>query len=168
MQSLDFRADELAARLPAGPLSRVFAYWRTCRDDRGVPGRQHLRPEDIVADLSHLFLIDVEDPGLRLRYRLIGTRVAGWSGGDATGKYLDDPACGENREIFTALVRGVVIERRPCLTVAEPAIFGGSTHLFDRLMLPMARDGRRIDMVLGVADLRVNTVRTASSGRLRS
>ncbi|ANK80960.1 MAG: hypothetical protein TEF_09255 [Rhizobiales bacterium NRL2] len=143
----------LTARLPAGPLRRVHDYWAAGVTDGLLPGRQDLRPEDLTDILGHLFLIDAPEAG-RYRYRLIGTRVAEWSGGDATGRYLDDPVCGESRFRFIDLVHGVVETHRPVATLGEPAIFGGSAFLFDRLMLPLAADGRNVDMILGVADMK--------------
>lgn len=154
MRSLDFSADELEASLPAGPVRRMYGRWLSWGGADRIPGRQHLHPEDFVADLPNVFLIDVLEGGRRLRYRLIGTNVVHWTGGDATGRDLDDAWCGDGRHAFIAMVQAVVMQRRPHLTLGQPAMFGGSARLFDRLMLPMARDGRQIDMVLGVADMR--------------
>lgn len=143
----------LSGLLPEGPLRRVHDHWSALTDDGGLPGRQHFAPEDFVDILGHLFLIDVLSAE-EFRYRLIGTRVADWSGGDATGKRLDDPDCGPNRHAFTSLVRRVVDERAPVATLGQETLFGGSAFRFDRLLLPLAGDGQSIDMVLGVADMK--------------
>lgn len=142
------------ADLEPGPLTQLLDLWRTVEPDAGLPGRQHLGPERLVGILDKIFLIDVLDGGERFRYRLIGTRIADWSGGDATGRYLDDPDCGENRWQFIDLVRTVARTRQPVVTIGHRAIFGGSAHLFDRMMLPLARDGETIDMIIGVANAR--------------
>lgn len=160
---LGFHPSVFAQELPGGPLRRVFDYWLAGIEGGCLPGRRHIAPEELKDVLPRLFLIDVAEGGERLRYRLIGTRVAAWSGGDATGRNLDDPSCGKGRHAFIEMVRSVVRERRPHLTLQMEAIFGGSYCMFDRLMLPLAADGRNVDMVLGVADMRP-VARTTSGG----
>lgn len=143
------------AELHHGPLTELLDLWQSAAPEMDLPGRQHFGPETMVPILDKVFLIDVLDGGERFRYRLIGTRVAEWSGGDATGQHLDDPACGENRWQFIDLVRTAVRSRQPVVTIGQRAIFDGSAHLFDRMMLPLARDGETIDMVIGVANARL-------------
>lgn len=143
------------ADLESGPLTELLELWQTSAPEAELPGRQHMGPEKLVRILDRVFLIDVLEDRERFRYRLIGTRIAEWSGGNATGRYLDDPACGENRWQFIDLVKAVVATRQPVVTIGLKAIFGGSAHHFDRLMLPLARDGESVDMIIGVANARL-------------
>ncbi|WP_416900030.1 MAG: PAS domain-containing protein [Minwuia sp.] len=138
--------------VPAGALSFVHGLWLESAVDGGLPGRQDFSPERLLRYLPQIFLIDVEPGGERFRYRLIGTQIAAWSGGDATGRWLDDPKCGPGRFEFIDLVSRVVEGRGPVMTTGKEALFDGSAYLFDRLMLPLASDGAVIDMVLGVAN----------------
>lgn len=147
--------EEVGGHVPPGPLERVHSRWVDCCAADSLPNRQDFRPEAIVSVLPQVFLIDVEgEASRRYRYRLIGTRIAEWSGGDATGRALDDPSCGPNRWAFISLVDRTVEARCPTMTLARPTLFGGSAFLFDRLMVPLASDGSSVDMVLGVANLR--------------
>ncbi|HZD25393.1 MAG TPA: hypothetical protein VE631_03970, partial [Alphaproteobacteria bacterium] len=101
------------------------------------------------------FLVDVSYDAAgtcRFFYRLIGTRITYWSGGDATGRYMDDPVCGEGAARLIDLHETVVRTGRPVLTAGEPALFEGSAMRFDRLLLPLNGTGERVDMILGVAD----------------
>ena len=149
--------DPSAEQIASPTLRRLYDYWRTRRSDGALPGRAALRPEEMVPLLPQVFLVDVRDGGASFHYRLIGTRVAQWSGGDATGWEMDDPRCGAGGAVLLALHRETVSTRRPVLVAGEPSLFNGSMLSFDRLLLPLAGDGRTIDMILGGADGRPAT-----------
>ncbi len=131
---------------------RVFEYWRAIRpaEDR-LPGRQHLDPGDLAEVLRWLWLVDVQREPLRFRYRLIGTGHREVLGVDLTGKWIDDAFAHFPRmpgyADFVAALGGEVRHRR-----GAPEIPVGEKYVArERLLLPLARDGATVDMLLGVS-----------------
>lgn len=138
--------------MPSGVPREVRQYWLDRRGSRDMPMRRDLSPSDIVHLLPNVILVDVLAGPSRYRYRLIGTSIAMWSGGDATGRDMDDPRCGEGSQHFIAMHDEVVRSRAPLLTVGQPALFEGSQMLFDRILLPLAGPDGSVCMILGAAD----------------
>lgn len=128
----------------------VYEYWLSICPASGLPGRQHVDPAAIPRLLPYVFLIDVERAPLRFRYRLVGTAYIELMGRDLTGCYLDEvhPTFdGEVREHYTAAVeqRQPVYRRGQVMFAVEARRFLG----MERIIVPLARDGATVDMVLG-------------------
>src|SRR6202140_589588 len=54
---------------------RFYEYWLSVAPPGRLPGRQHIRPEDLVPLLPQLWMADVYRDPLRFRYRLVGTKI---------------------------------------------------------------------------------------------
>lgn len=133
-------------------LQQLYAYWRG-KAGGGLPSRANIDPAEIPQILPYLFLIDVEHEPQRFRFRLIGTQVCTWAGRDVTGMYIDDPAYGPR----ASEIRGQyadVIARGVAFYTEQPAARPDRDYVFyERLVLPLAPDGRRIDMLLCAIDV---------------
>lgn len=90
-----------AGEQPAFRSERVAAFYRYWLDlaRDGLPGRDAIDPGAMLPLLPYVMLIDLEDrdagnpsggAGFRVRYRLVGTAVAKFSGLDFTNAYLDE------------------------------------------------------------------------------
>lgn len=123
-------------------------YWRgKCRDGR-LPGRRDIVPSEIKPLLSFVILSEVLRDPFDIRFRLVGTKVVEMNNVDLTGRHLNygvsDPAW---RDYWTAIYRRVA-------ETGEPA-FGADTYEYrDRshaglewCLLPLAADGRNVDMI---------------------
>lgn len=131
-------------------LAHVLSCWQRWRGVNLWPARDDIDPTDLRQILPHLFLVEAADGGARFRYILSGATVRQQLGFELSGRYLDD--------IFT----GVQLERA---TVDYRTVISGHGHYalqhwsqrgrpimqFRRLLLPMAADRNRIDLVLGYA-----------------
>lgn len=135
-------------------LVRLHAYWLERHlPGGGLPGRQHVDPLEIgPALLPFLFLLEVEDHPLRFRYRLTGTHMVKGIGRDPTGRLMEsafpDFMFGRSYPDYPACVRDRVAIRR---TGAPTSVVTRDHIVIDRLLLPLARDGQRIDMILGAS-----------------
>jgi hypothetical protein len=74
-------------------MAHEIEMWDERRDQHppggGLPGRQHVDPLEIGPSLLPLlFLLEVEDPPLRFRYRLTGTHMVKGIGSDPTGQLI--------------------------------------------------------------------------------
>jgi hypothetical protein len=128
----------------------VYEYWLSILPAVGLPGRQHVEPCAIPRLLPYVFLIDVERSPLRFRYRLVGTAYFQLMGRELTGCYLDEvhPTFGgEVQQHYTALVE----QRQPVYRKGQ-VMFAVETKRFlgmERIIVPLARNGCDVDMVLG-------------------
>jgi hypothetical protein len=69
-----------------------YDYWVSAAPAQQLPGRQHIRPEDIPGFLSRMFMLDVARDPLRYRYRFA---APSWCVRSAARS----PACGSMRRI---------------------------------------------------------------------
>jgi hypothetical protein len=118
-----------------------------------LPGRQHFDPTILPPSLLPLlWLADVQRTPLRFRYRLLGTEHVRVLGRDYTGQWID--------EAHPAFLRSTAYPQ--FVAAAERASVGyrsGDTLIIlpkdyrsmERLLLPLARDGRQVDMLLAIS-----------------
>lgn len=134
-----------------------LAYWRGIAPGPGLlPGRQHVDPATIRMLLPHVWLMEVHPPAPgatipRFRFRLIGSHVDLGFGDAKTGRWLDEiePSFNDDTAMHEAWVncarRGLPAHRR-----GMPRFrFNRNARELERMILPLAGDGRNIDMLLG-------------------
>jgi hypothetical protein len=129
----------------------LYDYWISIHPSAGLPGRQHVDPSAIPRLLSHLFMVDVSRDPLRFKYRLIGTEFVTLIGRDLTGRYLDEVHPGFHglilRQYIDAAELGRPAYRKGPIKYARP----DKQYLgMERLIVPLARNGVDVDMILGV------------------
>ena len=130
----------------------LFAYWASRRRRRGhLPARRHIHPADMKRHLPAINLIDVIRDGegrVDYRVRLAGTGLYGVYGQEITGKTLDQ-AYGASAPYWRAELDKVVAGRKPGAGVHSLS-WRGLGHLsVVWLRLPLASNGREVDMILG-------------------
>jgi hypothetical protein len=142
---------ESSAALPDDCDARIrslYDYWRSIHPAAGLPGRQHVEPLDLTRLWRWLWLVDVQPAPLRFRYRLVGTSHRTVLGVDSTGRWIDDVLPGFVEMCahadMVAVAGGAI---RYCRRAPE---FPTARKLsrIERLLLPLARDGRTVDMLL--------------------
>jgi len=146
---------------PAGSLppcddriAGFYRYWQSIRPmPTALPGRQHFAPEAAREFLAGTYLLDVHRDPLRFRVRLIGTELVSFMDHDPTGEWLGEKFRPDfYNEPTYAHYRASAEQRLVCYHKGLPvAHLAGHFVQAERLLLPMARDGRTVDMVLGFA-----------------
>lgn len=132
----------------------LYAYWRSRRPERAglLPSRAAIDPADIPPLLPNIFLLEVIEGPLRFRYRLVGTKLIYAGDREMTGMLMEDahpnlfiaPPYAD----YPACVREHRISRR----LGAPVFDWDREHVrIERLLLPLATDGRRVDMILGLS-----------------
>lgn len=141
--------DRFAAQLSHEPHRTLFAYWRRRADGR-LPSRREIDPVDIPAVLPSISLTDVvrRDDGRRYRRRLVGTAVVETFGQDNTGRWVDEVYRGESLAQLIAAYEEVVETARPRIDHCTLPVAGRDYVSYDRLTLPLADDGRVVDVLL--------------------
>lgn len=130
----------------------MFAYWASLRRGASLPSRVDLHPGRIKRMLPTVSLIDVKrdlDGAVDYRLRLAGTGLYSVYGREITGRTLDDVYNNAAVEYWRKELGKVVNERRPGVGVHSLA-WKGSPHMSILwLRLPLASNGRDVDMILG-------------------
>jgi hypothetical protein len=141
-------------------LAELARHWQGLRPPglgRGslLPGRPHIDPAAMPRLMPAIFFADGErEPRLRFRIRLIGTRLARLFARDPTRRYADEIMPGVDESPLGTALRAVVESGLPNHGGGPVTLIPGKEHLkIERLLLPLADDGRTVDMVLGMVIL---------------
>ena len=145
-------ADIRITRPPADAKPEIVAiydYWRSKAPADGLlPGRRHIDPVEMPRLLPNVWLVDVVDDPRRFRVRLIGTALVDAGIPLRVGDFIFDRLTPELRPAL-AEFESVVWSREP-LWYRGPANLRHETyvHEIERIFLPLAADGRTVDMLL--------------------
>jgi len=133
-------------------LRRVHEYWVAKSPPGGLPSRAVVDPIDLGPLLPHLGLVDVilEPPPFRLRFRLCGEVMVRLAGANPTGKYYDEFFEPDALATLRAEVERVITSGQPSFVERRAMRPTRDFARYRRLMLPLAADGRTIDMLLMV------------------
>ncbi len=127
----------------------LYAYWAGLRHGPQLPGRCDIRPDDFKRLLPTISLIDVSRDPLEFRLRLAGTGLYGVYGREITGRTLAEVYNTAAADYWRAELTKLVEERRPAVGVHNLAWRGASHLSILWLRLPLASNGRDVDMILG-------------------
>jgi hypothetical protein len=130
---------------------RVYDYWAALAPPDCLPGRQHVSPLDLHPFLPRIFLVDVLRDPPRFRYRLVGTEVTWSRRHDPTGKWIEETNPCDLKTVldryrYMADTGRATWRRGYSYWDREPL-----HHIVENCMLPLAKDGRTVDMMLGVS-----------------
>jgi hypothetical protein len=127
----------------------LYAYWAGLRHGLAIPGRRDIRPEDFKRLLPTVSLIDVRRDPMEFRLRLAGTGLYGVYGREITGRSLSEVYNCAAAEYWQTELSKVVTDRRPAVGVHNLAWRGASHLSILWLRLPLAANGRDVDMIMG-------------------
>jgi len=131
-------------------ISALHAYWLAIAPPGLLPGRQHVDPTAIPRLLLYVWMMDVQRSPLVFRWRLIGTEAQAGKLPLRPGDRLGDHLEGEELERAERVLREVVECRRPSWARGRPVMpHAPSVLSLERVILPLARDGESVDMLLG-------------------
>ncbi len=132
-------------------IQAIFDYWRRIHPAQGLPGRQHFDPVDIPALLANVYLIDVAQDGAEFIFRLMGTRAEAFFGGNYTGKPVQNAYVTDHKSRTYADIAAMLQDRLPRWR-RGPTYYVRNRELamVERLYVPLARDGKTVDMILGL------------------
>jgi hypothetical protein len=143
-------SEPTAPQIVSPLLQRLLADWQARRSGRTLPSRRDFDPLDLKYILGKLLLVDVErePPGLRFRFRLVGTELTARAGVELTGRTLDDYPSPEYREFMRRRYTQTVEERRPLSSVQASLVIDNRIRRYEALLLPLAADGETVDMLM--------------------
>jgi hypothetical protein len=128
----------------------LYEYWLTIKPPGRLPGRQHIKPEDIARLLPRLWIVDIHTDPFRLRFRLVGTAISQTVHREFTGWWFDEaqPEAAQNIELldryrFMIETKQATWRRGLAWWRQEP---GG--RLVENCLAPLATDGENVDKVI--------------------
>ncbi len=131
-------------------LAHVLSCWQRWRGANLWPARDDIDPADLRQLLPNLFMVEAVDGGARFRYILSGATVRQQLGFELSGRYLDETFSGVQLERAAHDYR-TVITGCAHYALQHWSQRGRQIMQFRRLLLPVAVDRIRIDLVLGFA-----------------
>ena len=142
----------LRNRLTSPVTRAALDYWLALVRGDHIPGRQHLDPAAMVPFLPHVMLMDVDREALDFRYRLVGTRVRYHLFRDPTGLWLSEIPHQKAPSIIHSAMSETA--RRGVPIIGEVPYVGPHREYkkVEDIQMPLARDGRTVDMLLIVVD----------------
>jgi hypothetical protein len=134
------------------PLVRqLHDYWMSKRGSAAIPDRGLIDPAEIKLLLPNILIAEPSHPPFRVRYRLIGSRVAAASGIDLTGHYLDEMVSGDDAQ-WQAYYHQVWSERVPVYgAVTVPTLYGDQFR-FEFGIFPLSRGGESVEQFIAIED----------------
>jgi hypothetical protein len=134
---------------------RFLRYWLSLKRPEGLPGRQHFDPLDIPDLMPRVWMLDVLREPLRFRYRLAGTKAVEALQREVTGRMFEEvhsPAY-DRRETIGRLIEsvqhGVATYRKGNVIAIDK-----KKHMtIENCVVPMARDGHLVDLLVGISVL---------------
>lgn len=127
----------------------IYGYWAGLRRGARLPARADIQPAELKRLLPTVSLIDVRRDPLTFRIRLAGTGLYGVYGREITGRSLNDVYSASAADYWRQELTAVVEERRPGVGVHSLAWRGAGHLSILWLRLPLASNGRDVDMILG-------------------
>ena len=134
----------------------LLAYWQSKLVPGRLPGRQHIDPTELPRrHLSQLLLLDVVEGALpklrrRYRFRVAGTGFSAIAGHDVTGLHYDEIGAPE-RALPVIRALDLVVERKAPVFLSGRLSIPSQDYVWvKRLVLPLAHDGDKVDMILAI------------------
>lgn len=137
-------------------IRKIVCYWRSIHRENGLPARRQLDPAAFFRLLPDVRLIDVVGTPPRFRVRLTGERLRQYIGQLHSGLFLDEVfeffAERASCIAFTAAVR----TKRPywnrgTCDLTDPLAEPAEEVPMERVVLPLAEDGKNVDTLLVLA-----------------
>lgn len=127
-------------------------WWQAQRGDAGIPDRSAFDPTRFPRLLPNMIISEAESDPFRIRYRLVGTKVADVLNIDLTGRYLDEvvdeATCTPWQDYFAE----AFATRLPIIGEVTEATLSGGTFTFEYGIFPVTAGGSAVRQFLCVED----------------
>jgi hypothetical protein len=127
-------------------------WWQPRRRTSGIPDRGDLDPADLVPLLPNLLLAEAEHTPFRIRYRLVGTKVAAAARFPFTGRYLDELLRPEVENDWLGYYRTVYDSRLPLAGAVTVPSLSGASYTYEFGIFPLTLGGDRVEQFVSAED----------------
>jgi len=126
----------------------LYEYWNQVRAGRPAPRRLEIEPGAISPLLPYVFILERRGP-TNYRFRLAGTHVCAYSGGELRDHSFTAMWPKEEREAMESLLSSVCEDAAGALLGFAGHAKGGRSAAFEMLLLPLTTRTGIYDRVLG-------------------
>jgi hypothetical protein len=127
-------------------------WWTANRTAAGIPDRSRLDPLALRRLLPNLIISEVQAAPFRIRYRLVGTKVADVTNYDFTGRYLDEILAGGSDTPWLEYYQTVYRNRAPLMGSVTERTTSGDTFTYEFGMFPLTAGGTEVRQFVSVED----------------
>lgn len=127
----------------------LIRYWASLRQGGCLPSRRDIRPDGFKPLLPTVSLIERQADSEDYRLRLAGTELFHVFGREITGRSLGDIFSRAAADYWREELDKVVMSRRPNVGCHNLAWRGAGHLSLLWVRLPLASNGRDVDMILG-------------------
>ena len=139
-------------RIRSARVRELYDYWAGKRRGRPMPSRDDIDPAEIKTLLPYLMITEVHYNPLRVRYRLLGTRIVEAAKTDLTGQWLHEADLSGNNSIWIEVYRRVTETMAPVFGRTRATVGPGDIQMFDWVVLPLSDDGATVNHTLKLED----------------
>ncbi len=164
-----FNPSGLSEKAKAGPLRdnvealasdkirELHAWWVAHGVDphgvpRGIPDRSAFDPTRCPHLLPNMIIAEAETDPFRIRYRLVGTRIADVLNIDFTGRYLDQLVDEASHTPWQDYFLDAYLRRRPVMGDVTEATLAGGTFTFEFGIFPVTAGSDAVRQFLCIED----------------
>jgi len=134
------------------PLVRqLHYYWLSKRGAAALPDRSLIDPAEIKSLLPNILIAEPSHPPFRVRYRLIGSRVAAASGMDLTGRYLDEMVSSDDAQ-WQDYYQQAWSEKIPVLGEVVVPTLHGDQFRYEFGIFPLSKGGDSVEQFISIED----------------
>jgi len=131
-------------------LQRMFDYWSSHRRNGALPSRTDIDPIDLPDLIPNFMMFEAIEDFTDFRIRLAGTKVEEVFGGAMKGLTLSGIAKRDSfSEVWQSFDR-IIASREPEFRSDTLTNVDKRYVVFERLLCPLAADGKTVDHVLGL------------------
>jgi hypothetical protein len=131
---------------------QIYEYWRSIHPAEGLPSIQHFDPAAVHTLLPHIWLLDVLRNPYRFRYRLVGGEITAAGGPARRGQLMEEQQGGPIPDRIQSALIDMVERHEPDWYRGRPlAAHVEHIHSLERISLPLAGDGRTVDVILNLS-----------------
>jgi len=131
---------------------RLHDVWSQKRPGGRLPRRADFDPVELKALLPNLMIVEPEPAPFRLRYRLVGTKIARVSGFDFTGRYLDEILPPGLPDDWHHYYRISYDSGRPVYGLINAPTRDGETFVYEFGIFPLRLAGDTVEQFFSIED----------------
>jgi hypothetical protein len=130
----------------------LHAWWLSKRGPSGIADRADVDPIALRKLLPNIIISEVETEPFRIRYRLVGTKIAAVTGFDFTGRYLDEIIAAGSETPWIELYVTICESRAPLLGSVTETTTNGGKFTYEFGIFPLAVGGTAVKQFIAIED----------------
>lgn len=134
---------------------RLMAFWWDRRANRRFPSVEDFDPEELSDVWTHCFTLTPQEPHDQSAFQYIGDTLAAASGLTESDLTVDNVIENSLLDHATRSVEDVLAQQVPVIRSGEFVNDDGETVMYRSILLPLSRDQKSINCVVGGARCKI-------------